>query len=284
MSHPVKSEIMFTYLLLTKFLCDSRLAYRPEGINMMVQMIVPYLLIFLLGINIGSFINVCIYRIPKKKSIVTTRSHCINCGYRLRWYDLIPLLSFLLLRGRCRNCKGKIPFQYPAIEALNGILYVIVIFTRGVGIESIIYCLVTSALIVISFIDIKTYEIPYGINLFIGCLGLFRLILDYRHALTYLLGFISVSGFLYLLYMITKGKGIGGGDIKLMAVSGLVLGLPYIVLAFVFGCIIGSVIHILIMKLFKAGKVLAFGPYLSIGIYISMIYGTQVINWYLALY
>lgn len=245
---------------------------------------IPYLLIFLFGIVIGSFLNVCIYRIPKKENIVTARSHCSNCGYILKWYDLIPLLSYLILGGKCRKCRQKISVQYPLVEGLNGILYVFISIFNGVQIESIIYCLMTSALIVLSFIDIKTYEIPLGINVFIGFLGCLRLIFDYRHAFIYLSGLLSVSSLLFFIYLITKGKGIGGGDIKLMAAGGLVLGLSNIILAFVLGCIIGSITHILRMKINKAERVLAFGPYLSIGMYITMVYGRQMINWYLALY
>ncbi|ROR30637.1 leader peptidase (prepilin peptidase)/N-methyltransferase [Mobilisporobacter senegalensis] len=241
-------------------------------------------LIFLYGIIIGSFLNVCIYRIPRKENITTTRSHCMNCGYSLKWYDLFPLFSYIFLGGKCRKCKKRISIQYPIIEALNGSLYVLIFLIHGYRLESIIYCLFTSALIVLSVIDFRTYEIPVGINLFIGVLGSFRTFLDFPHIGQYLLGLCSVSGFLLLIYLFTKGRGIGGGDIKLMAASGLVIGFPNIVLAFILGCIIGSVIHILRMRISKEDRVLAFGPYLSIGIFIAMLYGNQIVNWYLSFY
>ena len=247
----------------------------------MFPQIVYFIIIFLYGIIIGSFLNVCIYRIPKKENFTTTRSHCMNCGYQLKWYDLFPLFSYIILCGKCRNCKAKISIQYPIIEALNGILYVMIFMINGYQIESVIYCLLTSALIVLSVIDFRTYEIPIGLNVFIGVLAMIRVAFDFKHVVMYLIGFCSVSGFLLLIYLITRGRGIGGGDIKLMAVSGLLLGYERIILAFALGCIIGSILHLIRMKISNEDKVLAFGPYLSIGIVISMLYGNQIIIWYL---
>lgn len=133
----------------------------------MLPDIILYSIIFLFGIVIGSFLNVCIFRIPEKEDIVKTGSHCMSCGYRLKWYDMIPVISFLALRGKCRKCGAKLSVQYPLIEAANGILYVLIVWTGGLGIESLLYCLLASALLVLSVIDFRTYEIPFGINLFI---------------------------------------------------------------------------------------------------------------------
>ena len=242
------------------------------------------IIIFLYGIIIGSFLNVCIYRIPKKENIVTTRSHCMSCGYQLRWYDLIPLFSWLVLGGRCRKCKAKISVQYPLIEALNGVLYLIVFLCYGVSIETLLYCLMASALLALSVIDFRTFEIPLGFNVFIAVLGLVRVLTDLTNWREYAVGFFAVSAVLYIIYVLTKGRGIGGGDIKLMAASGLLLGWKCNILAFLLGCIIGSVIHLLRMRFTKAERVLAMGPYLSIGIYISALWGTRLIDWYLSLF
>lgn len=242
------------------------------------------IIIFLYGIIIGSFLNVCIYRIPKKENIVTTRSHCMSCGYQLRWYDLIPLFSWLALGGRCRKCKAKISVQYPAIEALNGVLYLIVFLRYGVSIETLLYCLMASALLALSVIDFRTFEIPLGFNVLIAVLGLVRVLTDLTNWKEYAVGFFAVSAILYIIYVLTKGSGIGGGDIKLMAASGLLLGWKCNILAFLLGCIIGSVIHLLRMRFTKAERVLAMGPYLSIGIYISALWGTRLIDWYLSLF
>lgn len=243
-----------------------------------------YPIIFLYGIVIGSFLNVCIYRIPRKENISTTRSHCMNCGYGLKWYDLIPIFSFIFLKGKCRKCSEKISIQYPIIECLNGILYVLIFMTHGFWIESIIFCALTSALIVLSVIDFRTFEIPIGINIFIGILGMIRVALDLENIVEYIIGFCCVSGFLLFIYFLTKGRGIGGGDIKLMAVCGLILGYKFIILGFILGCIIGSVIHLIRMKISNKDHILAFGPYLAMGIVLSLLYGDQLLHWYLGFY
>lgn len=147
----------------------------------MLPTILLYLIIFLYGIVIGSFLNVLIYRLPKKENIVTTRSHCMNCGYQLKWYDLVPIFSFLALGGRCRKCKTRISVQYPFIEALNGILYLIIFIRFGMSVDSLLYCLLFSALLTLSVIDFRTYEIPIGINVFILLLGLVRVVADWSN-------------------------------------------------------------------------------------------------------
>lgn len=236
------------------------------------------------GILIGSFLNVCIYRIPEKQSVVVVRSHCMSCGKQIKWYDLVPLVSFLILRGKCRYCKAKLSWQYPAVEALNGILYGIIVLVNGFNITSILYCLATSALLALSIIDWRTYEIPPSFNIFIGILGIIRLILDLPHWYNYVIGFVSVSGFLLLIFLVTKGRGIGFGDVKLMAAAGLLLGWKLIILSLGLGCVLGSIIHITLMYVKDKDRVLAFGPYLSLGIFISMLYGEQIIEWYLHMF
>lgn len=240
-------------------------------------------IIFLYGIIIGSFLNVCIYRLPDKENIVTIRSHCMKCGYQLHWYDLIPVLSWIVLKGRCRKCGEKISVQYPMIEVLNGALYLVIFVHFGFCIESLLYCLLVSALIVLSVIDFRTYEIPAGINLFIGCLGGIRILTDWQNWMDYAIGFCAVSGVLYVIYLVTKGAGIGGGDVKLMAAAGLLLGWKGILLAFVLGCLIGSCVHLIRMWVCGAGHALAMGPYLAVGIMISVLYGQELIVWYVSL-
>lgn len=246
--------------------------------------ILVYPLVFLYGILIGSFLNVCIYRIPKHESIVTVPSHCMSCGYGLKWYDLVPVFSWLCLRGRCRKCKAPVSVQYPLIEAANGMLWLLIIFLRGLNVEGILYCLLASALLVLSIIDFRTYEIPFGINVFIAVLGLVRLFTDLKHWYLYVVGFFLVSGIFLFVLWVTKGKGIGGGDVKLMAAAGLLLGAPKIFLAMLIGCLLAVVVHPLRMKLSGEGHSLAFGPYLAAGILISALAGEPVIAWYLSFY
>ena len=243
-------------------------------------------LVFLFGILVGSFLNVCIYRIPKGENITTTRSHCMNCGDVIRWYDLVPIFSFLLLRGKCRNCGAKISIQYPAIEILNGLSYGLIFAMLGLNLQSVLTMALTSALIVITVIDWRTYEIPFGLNVFIAVLGVVivagKLInRDFTDAWDNIIGAFCVGGFLLLIYLATKGRGIGGGDIKLMAAAGFFLGWKNIILAFVIGCILGSVIHLIRMRFSKQNHVLAFGPYLSAGIFISSLWGDRIISAYL---
>ena len=236
---------------------------------------------FLFGLLIGSFLNVCIYRIPKKENITTTRSHCMACGNVIKWYDLIPVLSYLLLRGRCRSCGAKLSIQYPIIELLNGLLYCLVFAVTGFTVKSVLICALASALIVIAVIDWRTYEIPFGLNVFIMILGLIRIGTDRSNWLSYVIGAVCVSGFLFILYLATKGRGIGGGDIKLMAAAGLFLGWKSIILAFVIGCVLGSVIHLIRMKVSKQDHVLAFGPYLAVGIFMASLWGEQIADAYI---
>jgi leader peptidase (prepilin peptidase)/N-methyltransferase len=251
---------------------------------MIPELIPIYIVIFLFGIVIGSFLNVCIFRIPNHETVVTERSHCMRCGYQLSWYDMVPVFSWLFLRGRCRKCKEPISPQYPIIEAANGMLYLLVFVVNGFSVQSILYCLLMSALLVLSVIDWRTYEIPIGINIFILCLGILQVITDYKNWMNYLAGFLCISILLELILLISRGRAIGGGDVKLMAAAGLLLGWKQIILAFLLGCIIGSVIHLLRMKLSGADRVLAMGPYLSAGIAIAALWGEQMLNWYLNLY
>lgn len=245
--------------------------------------IVPCIVIFIFGTIIGSFLNVCIYRIPLHQSIVTVSSHCMTCGRKLKWYDMIPVFSWLLLGGKCRNCKSKISLQYPVIESLNGILYVVICLVNGMDLFSLIYCLMTSALLTLSLIDWRTYEIPPGINAFLFILGVAAAVLDRGNLLSHLAGMVCVSGFLGILYLISRGRAIGGGDIKLMFACGLILGWKKIILAFLLGCIIGSVIHLIRIRVQGEGHVLAMGPYLSAGIFLAALWGNAWISWYISL-
>ena len=251
---------------------------------MIPELILIYIIIFLFGIVIGSFLNVCIYRIPKKESIVVTRSHCMSCGYQLSWYDMVPVASWIILRGRCRKCKEPISPQYPIVEAVNGLLYVLIFLVNDLTPESIIYCLMASALLVLSVIDWRTYEIPFGINVFLFVLGLVHLALDYENWMNYVIGFFAVSVVLELLLLVSRGRAIGGGDVKLMAAAGLIIGWKAIILAFLIGCILGSVIHLIRMRVSDAVHVLALGPYLSVGILIAALWGEQMISWYLGMF
>ncbi len=209
------------------------------------------------------------------------------CGNVIKWYDLVPVLSYILLKGKCRNCGTKLSVQYPIIELLNGILYCVIFATLGINAKSMLTMLLASALIVIAVIDWRTFEIPFGLNVFIAVLGFLIVVTklterDFTGIVDNLTGAVSVSGFLLILYLVTKGRGIGGGDIKLMAAAGLFLGWKNCILAFVIGCITGSIIHLIRMKISKQDHVLAFGPYLSFGIFVASLWGDVIVKAYLS--
>ena len=152
------------------------------------------------------------------------------------------MFSFLFLKGECRYCGTKLSFQYPLVEFTNGILYVILFAVHGINFESLIYCFFVSALLTLSVIDFRTMELPLGFRAFILCLGVAHAVYDYDNWVHYVIGFFAASLFLLLCLLLTRGKGIGGGDIKLMAVAGLMLGWQNMMMALVVGCVIGSVL------------------------------------------
>lgn len=252
----------------------------------MSDMVFIYSIVFVFGITIGSFLNVCILRIPAGESIVTAPSRCPICEKRLTWYELIPVISWLALGGKCKGCKTKISPQYPIIECINGILWMVIFwrFWQDGLVTVLIMAVATSALLSLSVIDERTQEIPFGFNIFIFVLGIINVALNFENIALYGIGFFAVSGFLILVLLVTRGRGIGGGDIKLMASCGLLIGFKLIILAFFIGCTLGAVIHIIRMKCAKKSNVLALGPYLSVGVFAAMIWGTEILAWYLQLF
>lgn len=250
---------------------------------MTLEMVLIWILVFLYGVVIGSFLNVCIYRIPKKESIVTVGSHCMTCNHRLAWYDLFPLFSFLFLKGKCRYCGAKLSKQYPAVEFVNGVLYVIVFAVHGTGLESVLYCFLVSALLVLSVIDYRTLEIPIQINVVILGIGILHAALNIHNIILYISGFFSASLFLLLCLILTRGRGIGGGDIKLMAAAGLCLGWMNILFALTVGCVVGSIIQCIVIAVTKNKTKFAMGPYLSVGIFVAMLWGDAFFDWYIGM-
>lgn len=242
------------------------------------------------GMVVGSFLNVCICRMPKEESVVSPPSHCPLCGYQIRWYDNIPLLSYLLLRGRCRGCGTHISPQYPIVELLNGILTLLLFLRFGPTFAFAALFLFCSALVVITFIDLEHQIIPDEISLS-GIVVGFALSFFLRgHSwLNSLFGILLGGGSLLLVawtYQRLTGKdGMGGGDIKLLAMMGAFLGwkaIPFIIFA---SSLVGSVVGITIMIMQKKDSKLAipFGPYLALGAVLYIFYGPALIRWYLGL-
>lgn len=247
-----------------------------------------YIFVFLYGIVFGSFLNVCIYRIPKGESIVKVNSHCMTCGKKLHWYELVPLFSWIFLRGRCHGCRSKISVQYPLIEGATGFLFVLCLAVKGLSVDMILCQALMCALLVLSVIDARTKEIPNGINIFIAVIGLIRaaitiipLIKAHESLLDVILGPVAVAGVLLLILIISGGGAIGGGDVKLMAAAGLFLGFKSTLTALIIACIAGSIIHVALMKIRHLGRELAMGPYLSLGIAVCALWGDKIVSWYL---
>ena len=242
------------------------------------------ILLFLLGLCFGSFCNVLIFRIPKGEEFVRTSSHCMTCGHTLRWFELIPLVSWLAQGGRCRSCKTKLSPQYPLVEAANGLMWLVTgMIFRGDWLTVALYCILFSMLLVLSVIDWRTFTIPNGINLVIFLLGVVRVLTDRGNLINYLFGMTAVGGVFLLLHILTRGQGLGMGDVKLVAAAGLLLGLPKMILGITLGSLMGAVIHSVRMK-HGADRRLAFGPYLAAGIWVSALVGGPLINAYLSLF
>lgn len=243
-----------------------------------------------LGLCVGSFLNVLIYRLPLEKSVIRPASACPNCGIPIRGYDNIPVLSYLLLRGKCRRCQSRISLRYPLLELVTGLLSLAIFFRYGVSWACLFYFMFVAALIAIIFIDFDHQIIPDVITYpgiavgFISSLLLPNI--TYRDSL---IGIIMGGGILYLIALgylaLAKREGMGGGDIKLLAMIGAFLGwqaLPFTILSSAF---LGSVVGIIAML--KTGKdtrmAIPFGPFLSIGAILYLFWGKAVTQWYLGL-
>lgn len=251
-------------------------------------------MIFILGIVIGSFLNVCIFRLPLGKSVATSPSACPACQHRLGPLDLIPVLSYLLLRGKCRYCKAKISAQYPLVEAANGVLWTLLYMRFGLVWPLLVYMALVSLLVVISVIDLKHMEIPDGLvvaGLILGAAQLmasvFTMHFDVWHS--YVIGLFAgglplllIS--LFCLYVLKKDA-MGGGDIKLMAFAGLVIGWKLVIVAYIIGIFSGALIGVFLMTSGKRKRsdAIPFGPFLSLGVVLSVFFGHDIINWYLGL-
>ncbi|MDD5773172.1 MAG: prepilin peptidase [bacterium] len=246
------------------------------------------LIVFIFGLCIGSFLNVCISRLIHDESIVFPASHCPKCRKKIKWYDNIPVVSFLLLKGKCRNCFERISWQYPIVEILTAVIFLCIFTKWGFSRELIVYNLFVSGLLVIAFIDAKTTFIPDVITIPGMIAGLilkvifafidksFTNLFDAGSGM--ILG-LAVFGFIVI---VSRG-GMGIGDIKLAGLIGVFLGLKNtfstIWLSFILGGIVG--IFLLVSKLKGRKDAIPFGPYLVMGALISMFWGENILNWWL---
>lgn len=240
--------------------------------------------IFLFGLIVGSFLNVCIYRIPKGDSIVFPPSHCTSCHHKLAAKDLIPLFSYFLLRGRCRYCGEKIPWRYPLVELSNGLGWVLIMwYYQGmITGQSIAGMLLFSFSLVLSLIDIKHFLIPNSLVVVLLVAGIIYHVWFREISIGLLLLGLAVGfGFPYVIAVVSGG-GMGGGDIKLCAAMGLWLGYPSIIYALFIGALLGSLVGItLIICRIKTRKDrIPFGPFLMLGFLAMIFFQKQIVFWY----
>lgn len=256
--------------------------------------IIFYTIIFIFGICIGSFLNVVICRMQSGESLVKGASHCMKCGERIKRRDLIPLISWILLRGRCRNCGEKISARYPLVELLNGLIYIITFFVLDFNFKSIILCIFFSILVVIAFVDFDTLEIDPKLLVIIALLAVLSAVftkdLTYFQRLTgglfISLPFFAIGEISAEIIMKNTGERVRGielGDTFLMAVSGLLIGNEAIVVSAFIGIIVAAIGGLIQKKLSGESK-FAFGPYLAIGLFVGTLWGETLVDRWLSMF
>ena len=245
------------------------------------------LLIFIYGLLIGSFLNVCIYRIPREESIAFPSSHCTTCSTKLKWYDNIPVFSYTILKGKCRYCDEKISNQYPMIELLNGIIYLLLFYKFNLSVDFIFYALISSVLVVITLIDLKEMIIPDSLVITILILSTLHKLINYyiNHVPMHLLnsfGGLALAGGLFLLIVILSRGGMGGGDVTLIGALGFVLGIKLILLNIFLSFVLGGIISVFLLatKIKSKKDPIPFGPFIVLGFMITVFCGEGLIEWY----
>jgi leader peptidase (prepilin peptidase)/N-methyltransferase len=243
---------------------------------------------FLFGAMVGSFLNVCIHRLPKEESIVAPRSRCPACRSPIRAWDNIPLVSFLLLRGRCRACRQPIAWRYPMVEALTALLFVLTVSRFGVTLQTAFLLAFLCGLVVVSFIDLDHQIIPNVITLPGIPLGLIGgLLVREPPLLDRLIGTLAGAGFLYLVLFyggaLYGQEAMGEGDLNLIALVGAFLGWKAVVVTILVACVVGSAVGLALMALKRLGRRqhIPFGPFLALGAVVGLFWGERLLGWYL---
>lgn len=261
------------------------------------MMVFYYFLTAVVGLLIGSFLNVCIYRIPNNKSIVKPSSQCMNCKERLTALDLVPVLSFLFLRGKCRHCGVKISPRYAIVEMLTALTFVLLLHRFGLSVDFFASAYLMSILIVVFFVDLDHMIIPDrlviagligGVPLFIY--NIFKPVQIYgdRNWWTPLLGILVGFGMLLLVAVIgiaiyKTDEAMGGGDIKIFAPIGIFLGLKMTFVAFFVSVVIAGFVGIILViaKIKDRKGTFPFGPFIVLGTFITYLYGWELLEWYI---
>ena len=253
-----------------------------------IQMI---MFVFFFGLCVGSFLNVCIYRVPADKSIVQPRSMCLSCGYMIPFYDNIPILSYLALGGKCRQCNTAFSIRYPLVEFMCGLFAVCVWLKFGPTPSALIYYALIACLVVITYIDIDHQIIPDIISLpgiLVFFLAAFMIPeITWKDSLA---GFLAGGGSLYAVaftyHLLTGKEGMGGGDIKLLAMMGTLIGWKGVGFTIFISSAVGTVAGLIVM--IHTGKnmklAVPFGPFLAIGGIVYLFFGPELINWYITMF
>ena len=247
--------------------------------------ITVYIFIAVFGTVIGSFVNVVISRLPEKgKFFSNSRSCCPDCGETIRWYDLFPVFSWFILLGKCRDCKARISFRYPAVEILGALLAVFALYSFGMTYLTLIVYPVTMILMAISFIDFDTSEIPDSLIIAIAPFAVASIwFFEDVTWLSHIIGLFSIALPMVIISMIVSGA-FGGGDIKLMAACGLFLGWQLTLIAFFIAILIGGTfaVYLMLSGRRKRGEHMVFGPALCLGVAISIYFGKSILDFYLS--
>ena len=238
------------------------------------------MLYFIFGLFVGSFLNCVIYRIEKGKSFITGRSFCPRCNHELAWYDLIPVFSFLVLKGKCRYCQKRISMQYPLIELLTGFLFFLAGFYFGFNLYAL---LMIPLFIIIAVYDLKHFLIPDKVVYLAIGLALLASLVSFQWQ--NIVAGLSASLFFFLIWHFSKGKWMGFGDVQIALAMGFFLGFPNILVGLFLSFFIGAVTGIVLMMLKrkKMKSEVPFGGFLVLGTFLALFFGNEIVNWYLSL-
>ncbi|MBE3072209.1 MAG: prepilin peptidase [Acidobacteria bacterium] len=250
----------------------------------------PFLLAAAVGLVIGSFLNVCIYRLPRRQSVVWPASRCPSCHRALVWYENIPVLSYLALRGACRTCHARISPVYPLVELLTAVVFVATLAQVGVGLLLAVRLVFACAMIVLAFIDLRHRILPNAITVPGIVAGIVASAVVPPGWLASLIGILAGGGILLLIAWIYERvrhqEGLGMGDVKMLAMIGAFLGWKLMLLTLVLSSLLGSVVGLLVILAAKGDMkhALPFGTFLAAGALVASLTGDAIITWYLGFY
>jgi leader peptidase (prepilin peptidase) / N-methyltransferase len=247
-------------------------------------------MVFLLGLCVGSFLNVCIHRLPRGGSLVKPRSRCPGCEYELKWYDNIPVISYALLGGRCRKCRSRISLRYPVVELITAVVFLVHYSVFGLSALMVVRLIFACALIVLFAIDLEHQILPNVITLPGIAAGMVFSLAFPPGVLDALLGAVVGGGVLWIIgeayYRYSGQEGMGGGDVKMLAMVGAFLGWKLVLVTLIVSSLAGSALGLLLIVSRRGSmkQALPYGTFLAIGALLASLYGERIVDWYTSLY